>query len=229
MIQDKGHYQHGFSLLEVLIALAIVALTMTTISVSTGVFSTHKKLEETIGNLERALRFSSDEAAIRNRVIRLRLLLDKKPQEFVVEFGPDEKFIIPKSILEQTEASSLSEIEELQKEKKDINKKFSKVDEFQEDNFILNEDIKIVSIGSKLHKKIITEGEFSLYFFPTGEKDSAIIFLGTDEEMAHLSNESFTNDTDKRFILRAEVSADEDYLEAYQKEAKDIFEAWLKN
>ena len=46
--------------------------------------------------LERAVRFGVDEAILRNRIVRVHLLLDAYPQQYALEYAPDEKFILSK-------------------------------------------------------------------------------------------------------------------------------------
>ncbi|MDC1174003.1 type II secretion system protein [Bacteriovoracaceae bacterium] len=222
--------QQGFSLIEILVALGLIALVISTFTTSSGMFSNRQKLDESLDSIRRAIRFSQDEAALKNKIVRIRFLLDKRPQEFAVEFGPSDNFVIPKSIVGQAEVSSLKEQEELEAEKKSIDKKFSKVDEFQEDNYEFSEKVRIISYGSTLFKSLVSEGDVSMYFYPSGEKDSALIFLATDEELSSLSIPSFTMDFETEYMVNSEeVSGSLDELiEIYTDKAKGIFEKWLK-
>ena len=222
--------QQGFSLIEILVALGLIALVISTFTTSSGMFSNRQKLDESLDSIRRAIRFSQDEAALKNKIVRIRFLLDKRPQEFAVEFGPSDNFVIPKSIVGQAEVSSLKEQEELEAEKKSIDKKFSKVDEFQEDNYEFSEKVRIISYGSTLFKSLVSEGDVSMYFYPSGEKDSALIFLATDEELSSLSIPSFTMDFETEYMVNSEeVSGSLDELiETYTDKAKGIFEKWLK-
>lgn len=220
--------QQGFSLIEILVALGLIALVITSFTASSGMFSNRQKLEESLDNIQRAIRFAQDEAALKNKIVRIRFLLDKRPQEFAVEFGPSDNFVIPKSIVEQADVETLDEQETLDKQKKDLNKKFSKVDEFQEDNFKFPEEVRVVSYGSTLFNSLINEGEISMYFYPSGEKDSAIFFIGTDEELSTLSVPSFTMDFELEFIKASEEGELDELSETYAEDAKKIFEEWLK-
>ncbi len=227
---NLSNKQQGFSLIEILVALGLIALVISTFTTSSGMFSNRQKLDESLDSIRRAIRFSQDEAALKNKIVRIRFLLDKRPQEFAVEFGPSDNFVIPKSIVGQAEVSSLKEQEELEAEKKSIDKKFSKVDEFQEDNYEFSEKVRIISYGSTLFKSLVSEGDVSMYFYPSGEKDSALIFLATDEELSSLSIPSFTMDFETEYMVNSEeVSGSLDELiETYTDKAKGIFEKWLK-
>ncbi|MCY4524417.1 MAG: prepilin-type N-terminal cleavage/methylation domain-containing protein, partial [Halobacteriovoraceae bacterium] len=73
---SKSHCE-GLTLLEILIALFLAALSL---SLLVGDFGTSRdKLEALADDLERAMRFCSDEAAFTNSVIRLNFLTNLSP------------------------------------------------------------------------------------------------------------------------------------------------------
>ena len=65
--------QKGFSLLEILIALAIAAGLYGTLIVN--ISNPRRNINEGLNNMERAIRFSGSEAALRNTLIRLQIKL----------------------------------------------------------------------------------------------------------------------------------------------------------
>jgi len=57
--------------------------------------STRRNLDEALNDIERAVRFSVDEAALRNAMIRVRFKFDQDPQTWSVEFCPNGNFVLP--------------------------------------------------------------------------------------------------------------------------------------
>ena len=215
----------GFSLFEVLIALSLTAIMLG--AVIGGTFTDSQKLDDTLQKIENAVRFSSDEATLRNKIIRIHFNLDKSPQHYSVEYGPSDSFVLPAFVAEEEEDLSLDETKERAKEKEKLNQRFNKVQEFEEENLELSEDIKIIAIGTDLHKKLILDGASSIYVYPTGEKDGAVIILGTSEEVVALKISPFTTDIEKEYITLDNILTDE--LDEKQIEvAKKLFEKWLK-
>ena len=121
-------------------------------------FNTSADLDEETNNLERAIRFMSDEAALRNSVVRLHFMLDKAPQEYAIEYGPSDSFILPPVNEFETKTVSIEEEEKAQKLTKEINLKFNKIQEFQESNTEVSENVKILGIGNASSEKFISNG-----------------------------------------------------------------------
>lgn len=225
MIKHSISDERGFSLLEILVALFLVALMFATFNYSSLSGTNRDKVEEVQELLERAVRFASDESVLRNTVIRIHFSLDKEPQEFTVEYGPDEDFILPKKVLNVSKVVTLKEAEELKKFNKGINKKFNKVKEFQEDPMLLPDNIKILAVGSSLTEYNQNDGEVSLYVFPSGEKDSAIISILSADEVATLETSSFTLDFERNYYPFSQTGVNpEDSLDY----SNTLFEKWLK-
>ena len=216
----------GFTLLEILVTLFLVGLV--TVSVlSGGGFIGQEQLEETVNTLERNYRFAMDEAVLRNRIVRLHFYLDRNPQEYTVEYGPDAHFVIPNSIVSQGKRKSLQEIEEFQKKQKAVNKQFTPVRELSEENKKIPENILITGIGSGLNKALINEGDVSLYIYPDGEKDSAFIAVSDDKDLSILTTDAFTNDiTIGQEPLPQNI--EENLLEKKFKLTRELFEKWIK-
>ncbi len=216
----------GFTLLEILITLFIVSLVTVSI-LSGGGFIGREQLEETVNTIERNYRFAMDEAVLRNRIVRLHFYLDKNPQEYTVEYGPDAHFVIPNSIISQGEGKSLQELEELQKTQKDINKQFISIRELSEENKKISENILITGIGSNLTKSLISEGEASLYIYPDGEKDCAFIAVSDDSDLDVLTTDAFTNDIS---IGREPLSKNTEkaLLEKKFELTRELFKKWIE-
>ena len=191
-------------------------------------FNTGADLDEETNNLERAVRFMSDEAALRNSVVRLHFMLDKAPQEYAIEYGPSDSFILPPVNEFETKTVSKEEEEKAAKLTKEINLKFNKIQEFQESNTEVSENVKILGIGNASSEKFISTGDVSIYSFPTGEKDEALILLANEDKVISLKVSPFNSKVERKSHQIERVGSREinDLLE---EKAKEIFETWLKD
>jgi hypothetical protein len=194
--------------------------------ISNGGFSLRQNLDEALDDIERAIRFSEDESALRNTITRIHFFLDSNPQEFTVEFGPDDKFIIPAAPPEIT-SKSLKDEEIEKKKTEDLNKKFSSVKEFSEKKMEVPDSIKIIGIGSSMEKELIIDFHASLYVYPSGEKDAGFIIVSSDAEMVGLSIEPFSR-TYTREYIKIEKSDSEELIDTQLRMAKEMYEKWLK-
>ena len=213
----------GFSLLEILIALFLAALAVGLVVGDFGP-SSRNRLEALADDLERAMRFSSDESAFTNSIIRVSFLLDQSPQEYAVEKGPQGSFVIPR--LPETTNLSLEEQEKLKEKTKKLAENFNKIDEFQEENKQLEDGLKIVGIGSTLYGEFLTDFNVAIYHYPTGERDSAIIILASENEILGLIISAFSQEFE--WIFRT-LDQEGDISEAQEKIALELYEEWRKN
>ena len=227
----------GFSLLEILMAVVLIALG-TTLAVGIRFDSSDRReLEETMDKLERAVRFGVDEAVLRNRIVRIHFLLEEFPQQFALEYAPDEDFVLSKKVLEMEDVEDLNQREREERAAllEEINKQFQPVEEFQEENESLSERVRIVGLGTTILEQFVTGSEASLFIYPTGEKDGALLVLATVEEMGTLGIEEFTLDFQRDLLENPDEEDDEDEDEdeniiptsQQQKKAMELFEAWL--
>ncbi len=224
----------GLSLVEILVALFLMTLIVSIFFVGPNWSSPRQNLESALDNIERAIRFASDEATVRNRVVRLTLKLDEDPHQFSVEYGPDQDFILPKRLFELGEQRTLKEAEEDAKVLDELSKQFSKVEEFEDKSVQFAEQIKVIAVASTLGNVLLMEGDISLYFYPTGEKDAALIALATEEEMAILETEAFTLDF-ARTIVPIDFNGqagggnlEDDLYNVQLRMAREFYQKWLK-
>jgi len=159
--------QQGFSLIEILVALLLVA-TIMALSISNP-FGTTDDLESEVKNIERAITYMSDESAIRNTITRLHIYLSKDPQEYAIEYGPSSQFVLPAKSEDSINVMTKEEEEAKAKETKEINSKFARISDFQESNATLKESVKVFAVGDAKSKMIQENGEVSVYSFPSGE------------------------------------------------------------
>ncbi len=213
----------GFTLIEILVALVLIAIVMTLALPDS--FSTAGDLDEQSDDIERAVRFMSDEAALRNSVIRLHFMLGKAPQEYAIEYGPSSSFVLPPESEIEPTILSKDEQEKADKEASSLNLKFNKIKEFQESNKEVDEDIKILGIGHSSAKKLKTTGDVSIYTFPTGEKDEAIVILGDDQKIISLEISAFNQKITKK-SYNIEATGNRDIVDVQAEKAKEIFDKW---
>jgi len=217
--------QRGFTLIEILVAITIIGLVL---GVSINTFTSNSShIDEVVNDVERAIRYSVDEAALRNTIIRTRFYLDGKPQKMSVEYGPDDSFVIPISQIEPADNSVLKE-DENKKKDKEFNKKFNRVPEFSDGPRNVHDSVRIIGVGSSLSGLLYLEGQASIYTYPSGEKDGGIIILGDDSIVTAVSFDPFLLGFKyERKLLDPDILYEE--LEAEQdKIAQEIFEAWIK-
>lgn len=218
----------GFSLIEILVALVLAALIFLAIPSSDNV-QKHRDLQSALDDLDRSVRFASNEAVLRNSVVRLRISIDKKPTEYTVEFGPSGNFPLPDlSDISEKTSRSLQE-EKLEKDKKDqLNKQFNKVDEFEDIKHKFSDDVEVLGIATTTSKNLTKEGEANLYFYPTGEKDGGIIILSTSEELAYIEIAPFLSETKIVFkpLDTSSVAKPEDIL---QTRMEEVYKEWITN
>lgn len=219
----KGH-QSGFSLIEILVALLLGALVFLAVP-SGDSAQKHRDLQTTIDDIDRSIRFASNEAVLRNTVVRLRFSLDKAPVEYTVEYGPAGNIALP-DLPEKKTSLSLAE-EKAEKERNAaLDRNFTKVEEFEEIKREIHPDVSILGLATSAQKRLFTDNEASIYFYPTGEKDGAIVFFSTNEEFAFLEVEPFLTETNAGFqVLGTDsVAKLEDIL---QTRVDETYKQWI--
>ena len=221
--QNKGH--QGFALIEIMVALILVSTIFILIPMSVGV-SDRQALEESIDDFDRAIRFAQDEAILRNSIVRLNILIDKDPIEYAVQFGPGGNLVLP--TLADTSRMSIKEREAQEKVQKNLDGQFNLIPEFSDENKKLPESVRIIGLTSSYLKEILQDGSISIYFYPTGEKDDALIYFSTETEMATLEIPAFENQTKVNFYQYSEAELAS--LEISQEnKIKELYDKWIKN
>jgi prepilin-type N-terminal cleavage/methylation domain-containing protein len=194
--QMQGH--KGFSLIEILVALLLASLIFL-ITPGNEQAQKHRDLKGAVENLDRSVRFAANEAILRNTVVRLRLSLDEDPTEYTVEYGPPGNLPLPE-MAPDPQNLSLAEQKAAQDKATALDQQFTKVEEFEEIKQTLPNEVSIEGVASTAQKGIEKSGEVSIYFYPTGEKDGALIFFSTSQEMAYLELAPFLSETTNVFI-----------------------------
>lgn len=216
--------QKGFTLVEVLVALLLATLIFFAIP-SGDSAATHRALEETVNDLDRTVRFASNEAILRNTVVRIRIMLEKNPVEYTVEYGPQGNIPLP----DMPEKLSLSLDEEADQKKRldTFDKQFTKVEEFEDIKKELPLEVTILGVATENQKDIQVKDSANIYFYPTGEKDAALIFFSTVEEIAYLEMEPYLPETRANFeeLKLTGIAKVEDVI---QTRMDEVHKEWLK-
>ncbi|MEH0861055.1 MULTISPECIES: Tfp pilus assembly protein FimT/FimU [Halobacteriovorax] len=219
----RGHGQSGFTLIEILVSMALASLLLYMV-VGTS-FSSRRNLDETINNIERIIRFSSDEASLQNKFIRLGFPLEELDQRPTLEIAQSNDFVID---IEGTR--NFDDLTEEEQEEMKSSGRFTPLPEFNADDFTPSGAVKIVAVGSTLTQKLHTTGKPFVYFYPTGEKDSVIIILATEEEMVALSTEPYSQVINREYVALEGVNfGNEDYVEKLIEKANELYDEWLSN
>jgi len=213
----------GFSLIEILVALVLAALIFLAVPSSDHV-QKHRDLKTAVDDIDRSIRFASNEAVLRNSVVRLRISLDKSPVEYTVEFGPPGNLPLPDMPLKNQK--SLEEEKKETEIKAALDRQFNKVEEFEEIKHEISQSVTILGMASTSQKELIKDGEACLYFYPTGEKDGGIIIFSTSEEIAYLEVAPFLSETNSFFetLKTSGVAKLEDIL---QTKLEEVYKEWL--
>lgn len=214
----------GFSLIEILVALVLAALIFLAVPSSDNV-QKHRDLQTALEDLDRSVRFAGNEAVLRNSVVRLRISLDKTPVEYSVEYGPAGNLPLP-DMPEAKGSKSLEEIKAENDKRSALDRQFTKVEEFEDIKHEISSDVSILGVASTSSKELMKEGEATLYFYPTGEKDGGLIVFSTIEEIAYLEIAPFLSQTKSVFepLKTSSVAKLEDIL---QTRMEEVYKEWL--
>tara|TARA_Y100000768_G_C23990847_1_gene692701 strand:+ start:2962 stop:3666 length:705 start_codon:yes stop_codon:yes gene_type:complete len=216
--------ERGLSLIEVLIAITLVAV-ITAVAVNGTVFNDREDLEESIFEIDRALRYATNEAIMRNSIVRMRVNLDAEPVEYVIEYGQSSQMVLPEMV--DTEKLSIEDREREAEKQNKLDSKFSNTTYFEDGPRKFRDNVGFYGVGTSYLDDIIITGNVSIYFYPSGEKDSAILFLYTQDELVSLKVPPFEEKLYDDYYVFNQSEADfiEDTLET---KSKEIFQQWLK-
>lgn len=222
-ITQLGH--KGFSIIEILMALMLLVVLFTLVPLGLGV-SDRENLEETMAKLDRALNFAVSESVLRNKIVRIKFDLDKSPVEYSIEYGQSANIVLIES--KDLTKLSLKEREREEEKLKKIDGQFLKTDDFEDSNEAFPENVYFAGIATDFYPQIKIDGQPSIYFYPSGERDSALIVLHTQEEIATLEIPSFEERTfDNYYPFSENDLVNLDY--AIESITKDLVEKWRKN
>lgn len=182
--------------MEILVALFLAALIFLALPSSEN-SRRHQDLQTAVDDIDRSVRFAASEAVLRNTVVRLRIELEKDPVEYVVEYGPSDNLILP--VLEPDKEKNLEEAEAEKKTIAKLDSQFTKVEEFEDLTRELSPEVTLLGVATTFQKKLIREQAASIYFYPTGERDGAMLFFATQDELATLEVLPFQDKTEDTY------------------------------
>ena len=214
----------GFSLIEIMVSIVLVASLITLIP-STNEGGDHDDLKASMDQLKRASRFSVNEAILRNVIVRINFNLEALPVEYNIEYGKKASLVLPETV--DTSRLSIKEREALDESSKKFSHQFNPVVEFEEGSKKIAENIQFYGLGTTYYASLISEGAPSIYFYPTGEKDSAILFFYSPDEIATLEISPF-EDTMRESYYPFTQSEKNNFDDALERKTKEIFTQWLE-
>lgn len=184
-----------------------------------------EKLETAIEDISRAVKFCKSEAIIRNKVVRLKLNLSGDVIEYTVEASDHANLLLPEYV--DLDRLDKKEKEAYESKKSNTEKGFIPVEEFQDQVRELNPDIQLSGVATSLSKDLVVEGEASIYFYPTGHQDEALIVLASFEEIVTLQVEAFRDRIYEDYYTIGEILP-EQYDNTIYEKTKEIYENWNK-
>lgn len=161
---------HGFSLLEILIALTLIAVITSTVVINfDSVFRT--KSEVFSRKAATIVRSARDYALLKKRVVRLRI--DLKEQTFWVESGPNSTLLLSQEEEERLKRKLGDEkFAEEQKQRG-----FRAVKSITDDKQAIPDGVRVTQVLSPRYPDAITNGVIDIYFFPNGFSEASVISL----------------------------------------------------
>lgn len=223
-MKEKILYQKGFSLLEILVAMALIAVVM--LGLRFGGASQKDILKETIENFDRAIRYSQNEAILLGKVTRIKIDFEADPIEYVIEQSSKANLLLDQKI--DLSNLSLREREEYEKTSKKTNQQFSRSAEYADEAFKVEEPLTIIGMGHLSLDKVQTQGDQSIYFYPSGTREAAIIFFSTENEFAALEVDAFSPKTRVTYHTYTEFET-QDYDATYENLSEEYFLRWKKD
>ena len=114
--QRPHHFQDGFSLVEILVVVTLISLVFLAVPFGPQE-GLREELQDTIEDIDRVVRYATDEAILRGVLTRIVFYRLKDPNEYVVQYANSEDTVAGR-LKEDDDFLSLEEIEKKEKEKK---------------------------------------------------------------------------------------------------------------
>lgn len=222
---------NGFSFIEILLGLVLVSLIFGSFKFFT--VNAKDELRFTCEKLEKIIQFASQEAIIRGSIVRLRFSFDKLPQEWILEYGTDGDFVLPNLEKLSNGGSegqlTLSDQERRDKIIEEINRQFQPIPDFPQGHELLPTNVMVLGLATTVRKDLVNFGDSALYFYPTGEKDAAMLLLGinlgANTQIARIQIQAFLPSVTIDYI--PVTGSVEDDKVIFDK-SKELHQEWIK-
>ena len=215
-------HNQGLSLIEILVALVIASL-LFYVSVSTPGSSERDNLDRAMDTMEKIINFSINESILRNRITRAHFDLTNEIPLIKVEFNSDTQFVLPD--LKQYDEENLGIEEREAKERliKKVNSKFKSIEDVDPENLKIPEQIQILGIATSLRPSLIADDETSIYVYPSGERDSALIVFAAFDQIAALTIEPYTGEFIREYVT---IAIENELEEEYEEVVEEFLANW---
>ena len=217
------HSSQGLSLIEILVALSIGSL-LVYVSLTNPGKSEESELERAMDLIEKLTNFSINESILRNRVTRVHFDLTDEKAKIKVEYSKENQFTLPDIAKHDGKDLSTKERESKKKLENKLNSGFSEIDEFESEQLDLPDGVRILGIATSLRPIMIIDGKISIYTYPSGERDRALMIFSIFEHIATLTIEPYTGEFKRDYI---EVSAKDDLEKEYEDALEKLLTEWL--
>ncbi len=121
---------------------------------------------------------------------------------------------------------SISEREEKEKILEDLNSKFKKITEFEDRSQSLDGDVKIIGVATTLRPQIIYDEQVSVYTYPSGERDGALIIIASFNEALGLIIEPYTGNIRREYVI---IDEDLEKEKEYERVREELFRRWAQD
>lgn len=203
----------------------MLAALIVTIGVSSISTSDRDVIQASIESLKRSIYLAQDEAVLRNTVTRLIFDKTKENVEFRIEYTENPEIKIVK-LGDSSQSLSLREEEELQKKQKNFQAEFTPIEEFKKQVGEIEGAVELYDIYTERNLKLSDNNYPSLYFFPMGDREDALIFLLGTKEIAKLEVSSFLDKIEEEFFSFEDYNINDD--ESLKRFIKEQIENWKK-
>ncbi|MBP9674236.1 MAG: prepilin-type N-terminal cleavage/methylation domain-containing protein [Bacteriovoracaceae bacterium] len=213
--------QQGFTLFEIIVTLLLLSFILSAIPWRKE-NREHQRILSSLDILRRGVRVATNESVLRNTLVRLHFQLSKEPSSFVIEYATAPNHIIRP----QTTSAEGSLAEKQQKEKilEKFNQNFSKIPDYEKFETVFHSDVKILGISTEVENRLVSTEDISLYFYPTGEKDSALILFATTHELVSFEVLPYSDKMQHKLFP---MGTNLDEIGANHKElAEDLYKKW---
>lgn len=216
----------GLTLVEILAVVALLGI-LTTMGVQMlGKKDSKDLLSQTKEQMERVMNVASNEAMVRNRMVRLRFDLSKSPVSYQLAVSSSPELLPPSSSTEDQNSFLSSEGQEAKrKEEEEFNGYFTDL-AFQQLEDELEIDVKLAALAHAQDKSPgKTEGSADLFFFPTSERSQALLVFITLQETMTLEVQPVREELIDQYQLTP-ASINLDLPESYRDFSLKIIREW---